>query len=252
MIKFFRKIRQNLLTEGKTSKYFKYAIGEIILVVIGILIALQINNWNEMRKVSDSERNYLNVLKVEFQKNQEKLKSAIRINETNLKFARELSNVIGKDSSLVNLNKFRGLILNVVNAEVQYRPNNGVINEIINSGKLEIFKDDSLRFMISSWDGYLMEVKFQEQEELNVARQNMFTIVFEKTNVKNMLYNFNKNMFSLDESKLKSSEFELLQSLPLENSLSRFIASSYYMNIVYKRIYKFQEDLIEKIKANQK
>jgi hypothetical protein len=50
MIKFFRKIRQNLLSEGKTSKYFKYAIGEIILVVIGILIALQINNWNENRK----------------------------------------------------------------------------------------------------------------------------------------------------------------------------------------------------------
>ncbi len=50
MIKFFRKIRRNLLSEGKTGKYFKYAIGEIILVVIGILIALQINNWNENRK----------------------------------------------------------------------------------------------------------------------------------------------------------------------------------------------------------
>lgn len=50
MIKFFRKIRQNLLSEGKTGKYFKYAIGEIVLVVIGILLALQINNWNEDRK----------------------------------------------------------------------------------------------------------------------------------------------------------------------------------------------------------
>lgn len=50
MIKLFRNIRQNLLNEGKTTKYFKYAIGEIILVVIGILIALQINNWNEVRK----------------------------------------------------------------------------------------------------------------------------------------------------------------------------------------------------------
>jgi len=53
MIKFFRKIRQNLLLEGKTSKYFKYAIGEIVLVVIGILIALQINNWNEERKAAE-------------------------------------------------------------------------------------------------------------------------------------------------------------------------------------------------------
>ena len=50
MIKFFRNIRKSLLNEGKTSKYLKYAIGEIVLVVIGILIALQINNWNEHRK----------------------------------------------------------------------------------------------------------------------------------------------------------------------------------------------------------
>jgi len=50
MIKFFRQIRQNLLSQGKTGKYIKYAIGEIVLVVIGILIALQINNWNEYQK----------------------------------------------------------------------------------------------------------------------------------------------------------------------------------------------------------
>jgi len=50
MIKFFRKIRQKMLTENKFSKYLLYAVGEIILVVIGILIALQINNWNEERK----------------------------------------------------------------------------------------------------------------------------------------------------------------------------------------------------------
>ena len=50
MIKFFRAIRHKYLSEGKVGKYLQYAIGEIILVVIGILIALQINNWNEQRK----------------------------------------------------------------------------------------------------------------------------------------------------------------------------------------------------------
>lgn len=50
MIKFFRNIRYNLMSENRTGKYFKYAIGEIVLVVIGILIALSINNWNEERK----------------------------------------------------------------------------------------------------------------------------------------------------------------------------------------------------------
>ena len=50
MIKLFRNIRKNLSNQGKTGKYFKYAIGEIVLVVIGILIAVQINNWNGYRK----------------------------------------------------------------------------------------------------------------------------------------------------------------------------------------------------------
>jgi len=63
MIKFFRKIRQNLLMENKTGKYFKYAIGEIVLVVIGILIALQINNWNEHDKSQTLAQKYLKLIK---------------------------------------------------------------------------------------------------------------------------------------------------------------------------------------------
>ncbi|MBC3847906.1 hypothetical protein H8K90_16035 [Winogradskyella echinorum] len=59
MIKFFRHIRQQLISENKTGKYLKYAIGEIVLVVIGILIALSINNWNEQRKVRTNERELL-------------------------------------------------------------------------------------------------------------------------------------------------------------------------------------------------
>ncbi|WP_179345529.1 DUF6090 family protein [Winogradskyella ursingii] len=67
MIKFFRHIRQSLIMENKTGKYLKYAIGEIILVVIGILIALQINNWNENQKLRNQEIAYLNNLKGDLQ-----------------------------------------------------------------------------------------------------------------------------------------------------------------------------------------
>ena len=55
MIKFFRKIRYGLMEKNKTRKYFKYAIGEIVLVVIGILIALQVNNWNQIRISKNNE-----------------------------------------------------------------------------------------------------------------------------------------------------------------------------------------------------
>jgi hypothetical protein len=58
MIKFFQKTRYDLMEKNKTGKYFKYAIGEIILVVIGILIALQINNANENRKITETKKEY--------------------------------------------------------------------------------------------------------------------------------------------------------------------------------------------------
>ncbi|MGB5316110.1 MAG: DUF6090 family protein [Robiginitalea sp.] len=61
MIKFFRKIRQRLLTENNFNRYLVYAIGEIILVVIGILIALQINNWNQNRLNENLEYQYYEV-----------------------------------------------------------------------------------------------------------------------------------------------------------------------------------------------
>ena len=63
MIKFFRKIRQNLMNKGEAMKYLKYALGEILLVVIGILIALQINNWNQDRKQKAQLNNIYKIIK---------------------------------------------------------------------------------------------------------------------------------------------------------------------------------------------
>ncbi len=73
MIKFFRKIRYDLMEKNKTGKYLKYAIGEIILVVIGILIALQINNWNETRKERQEERDILSDLQLDIRVDIERL-----------------------------------------------------------------------------------------------------------------------------------------------------------------------------------
>ena len=77
MIKFLRKIRQNMIRENKVSKYLLYAVGEIVLVVIGILIALQINNWNEKRKDIDLEQKFLTNLVENLEHNCRQLESRI-------------------------------------------------------------------------------------------------------------------------------------------------------------------------------
>jgi hypothetical protein len=66
MLKFFRTIRKKLIEQDNVRKYLIYAIGEILLVVIGILIALQINNWNQERNLQKEERHYLAALRTDF------------------------------------------------------------------------------------------------------------------------------------------------------------------------------------------
>lgn len=77
MINFFRRIRQKLITEGNLARYLIYAIGEILLVVIGILIALQINNWNEQNKTKELEKALLLEYQEELRFNVDELNRAI-------------------------------------------------------------------------------------------------------------------------------------------------------------------------------
>ena len=82
-MKFFRKIRLNLLAKQKFSKYLIYALGEIVLVVIGILIALAIDNSKQNRINNDNEQTYLLGLEQEFKMSKAKLTELIAVNQTN-------------------------------------------------------------------------------------------------------------------------------------------------------------------------
>ncbi|MGK0413277.1 MAG: hypothetical protein ACJA1B_001480 [Polaribacter sp.] len=95
MIKFFRKIRQKLLMENKTGKYFKYVIGEIVLVVIGILIALQINNWNENRKQKAKVNSYLKSMLIDLNSDTENYTNFIESFKKDVK----RNSIIFKDKS---------------------------------------------------------------------------------------------------------------------------------------------------------
>jgi hypothetical protein len=77
MIPFFRRIRKNMADDNRPLKYARYAVGEIVLVVLGILIAIQINDWNDHRKDRLKKKNLLKSLEVEFIQNLEQLDTVL-------------------------------------------------------------------------------------------------------------------------------------------------------------------------------
>ncbi|WP_188466334.1 DUF6090 family protein [Bizionia arctica] len=243
MIKLFRNIRKNLLAEGKTTKYFKYAIGEIILVVIGILIALSINNWNENSKDRRTEQGYLNVLKEEFNYNLIELNSMIERNDFNNYNALKLSNQMGPENPNITEEEYADLVMNMTNFEVQYRPNKAVLDEIISSGKLPIFSNDNLKFALSSYNGKLTKVKFQEDEHA-LIRMQVIAIMNAKGNGKKLLSDNKWRKFGLSESKFELGNLQLLQSQELENELVDFILTSRYLNSDYYSELKTEIDTI--------
>jgi hypothetical protein len=165
MIQFFRNIRQKLLVENKLSRYMLYAIGEIALVMIGILLALQVNKWNEERTYQ-KERDYLLAeLITEFESNFEELQKTQRIN----KF------IIAKnDSTIMALKKlnFPGdeIVLSNILAESRilnlatFNPSDGLINSMLNTSNLEHVKDKTLRRNLLNWSGYVNDLKENENE----------------------------------------------------------------------------------------
>ncbi|MBN3521007.1 hypothetical protein JYB62_13440 [Algoriphagus lutimaris] len=87
MISFFRKIRQKLLQQNRITRYLLYAIGEIFLVVVGILIALQVNNWNEERKSNNVSSQTIQKLQAELSEVKAEIEKAIEVNEMILSWA---------------------------------------------------------------------------------------------------------------------------------------------------------------------
>jgi hypothetical protein len=105
MIPFFRKIRKKMADDNKPMKYMRYAIGEIVLVIIGILIALQINNWNQIEKSKSESNRLLIVLKLDLEKDIHNFKSLrTEYNDWLLQIKNILDNVLdGNKKKLLDL-----------------------------------------------------------------------------------------------------------------------------------------------------
>ncbi len=145
MIKFFRKIRHNLLMENKTGKYLKYAVGEIILVVIGILIALNINNWNENRKEINQSIFY-------HQQMINDLQVVISSLETDMNWAKIVKTEINKATAILDTGKASAANLKILDFAIgnYFRLNRQLpeitsYEEMKSSGKLYLIYNNSLR-----------------------------------------------------------------------------------------------------------
>jgi hypothetical protein len=145
MINFFRSIRQTFLTEGKTSKYLKYAIGEIVLVVIGILIALQINNWNEHRKELLNEKAVLSSLKEELNSTLQELKNDLKVQNNYKQSTENVYSYIQNKPKLVD-SMYKDFY-SIAGLESTF-PKTSVYKSLI-SGNIEIIKSDTLRKLIT-------------------------------------------------------------------------------------------------------
>ncbi len=161
MINFFKKIRKKLAGDNKPLKYMRYAIGEIVLVVIGILIALQINNWNELKKERLKEYQILMALQKDFRVNKSNLDRTIlwlpQLMDT---LAKGLS-YIGKDglqSSKQMQNTITATSYSLTDIV------EGSLTSVLSSEKLELISNDSLKYRLTAYPSIVK--KFQKQEAL--------------------------------------------------------------------------------------
>lgn len=172
MSKVFRKIRQSLLMEGKTVKYIKYAVGEIVLVVIGILIALAINNYSEEKKERLKERAFLKEINLDFKSNKAQLDSIISFNKVSLHASNRLLKVIKLfDLKRPEANKSNAHVVDSIRyynslawRNKSFNPKNGTVEALLNSSSFDLIENDTLRRYLISWKDvlgdYLEEEKF--------------------------------------------------------------------------------------------
>ena len=199
MIKFFRKIRYDLMEKNKSGKYFKYAIGEIILVVIGILIALQINNWNQQHEQKNEELKQLKALKLEFEKNALILDSITKHHTENEDATLRLINA----TNHYTISEFDSLYLKTV-YNYNFDPSKGIYNSLINSGNIELISNQTLKYKLAEIQDIVIDYIGDENDVREYCANKFFPFV-----INQMPYNplrFYKNR-TANETELHHSYF---------------------------------------------
>ena len=221
MIKFFRKIRQNLLSEGKTGKYFKYAFGEIILVVIGILIALQINNWNENRKNKIAEAGYYCRILDDFEITEKLVNESLKGITNRIEISKKI--IVDLNKAPNNQSKILNDFLIALRQDV-FVPSNIAFEDLTSSGNLKLITDIQLK-------NKLIEYNTSLENTLDLLQEN-------RDQINKRIMNFE----SATESGMQ--EFDYLKN-ELGKEIVQLLPSSNWTNDKNaKEFLKFQDDLV--------
>tara|TARA_R110000744_G_scaffold306138_1_gene414446 strand:- start:5482 stop:6261 length:780 start_codon:yes stop_codon:yes gene_type:complete len=254
MIKFFRKIRQNLLSEGKTGKYIKYAIGEIVLVVVGILIALQINNWNEQRKYNKTEEQILIGLEEEFKASLAELKRITELNKKVRKATFDLIQNLRSKDPFEDANKIDSLILKIY-MFYTFTAESGILDEAISSGKLSYIRNEKLQGKLASWKGKL--ANSEEDYAFRAKHYNELLLPFLQKNLRmangDNFMELNGSVENYQILKLDSSPFtpnyENINLIEFENLLWQHKTDNEFIIMLEIELLEFTEGITKMIQS---
>jgi Family of unknown function (DUF6090) len=164
--------------KGKTGRYIKYAIGEIALVIIGILIALSINSWYSNWKLKSEEQDLLKDLRTEVNSNIEALKIVINEHEKSYAAGQEFK-LLFQDRAAFNQmsdSTFRELFI-LMNQNWTYDPNKGILNSMISSGRINNLSNKELKYLLASLDDVIIDT-FEETMKIESWRDDLITKQF--------------------------------------------------------------------------
>lgn len=218
MIKFFRKIRHNLINEGKTSKYLKYAAGEIILVVIGILIALSINTWNEERKERAIVKNVLKNIRYDLIADTVNFSSRIKRVPQILEGAKFLLNGTALDTSSANV-----LYDKMPYSTIDYKMNNKSYEKVITAAITDFFEfnvlfDDISTYYTLDSDNYNQLLRWDYDD--TIADGKLWADMgFEIDIYEDTFYKANDINFAQPEDERKAKLLEQLKKPTVRNSI---------------------------------
>ena len=188
MIKFFRKIRQKLLSENKFSKYLIYAIGEIVLVVIGILIALQINNWNKTQKLRNLELKYLHNLRTDIELNIDEINKYLDTRNSSIESANKVLEYY-EGKPLEDLND---LNFHATNVYIWYKftLHDNSYQELVNSGNLAIISNDSIKNGLLNLQALYKKLKNEEAHFRYDTELLLYEPAYEMLDMNDLIKNF--------------------------------------------------------------